>query len=134
MVIPVQFNLIYNSNNIVDVYVKEVANAKNSLLAECIISILNYLKNIGININEVIFYNINDIKTNSDNVYLWSEDTTQLLSFIKNNYKIKLVDLPNEENNVKISNIKIEARSIEDFDLVKNNIININKDTICYLI
>ena len=131
---PCTINLIYNSNNIVDVYVKEVANAKNSLLAECIISILNYLKSICININEVIFYNINDIKTNSDNIYLWSEDTTQLLSFIKNNYKIKLVDLPNEENNVKISNIKIEARSIEDFDLVKNNIININKDTICYLI
>ena len=128
--------LIYNSNNsIFDIQLIGFGHAYDSLLSECTRQILNYLKRKGINISSIIQY---DTIYNSENnsFYLINDDANQVLAAIKNNYKIKLVDIGYSENlgeiNDKINELIIEipqSEKDEKIELFKNNITNIEETT-----
>ena len=116
-------------NNIVYTYISYF-NKGVDVLSECVIQILNYLRNIGININDVIKFGT----ISSDNkFYLEPNGCRNILTFIENNYKIKLVDNRYEENDDNIGSLIIEIFS-DDYDkvdepLLYNNFINVNKNT-----
>jgi hypothetical protein len=96
---------------------------------------LNYLKRKGINISSIIQY---DTIYNSENkgFYLINDDANQVLAVIKNNYKIKLVDINYSETlgeiNDKINELIIEIPRREkggNIEIFKNNITNIDETT-----
>lgn len=127
--------LIYNSNSIFDIQLKGFGHAYDSLLSECTKQILNYLKRKGINISSIIQY---DTIYNSENkwFYLINDDANQVLAAIKNNYKIKLVDINYSETlgeiNDKINELIIEIPRREkggNIEIFKNNITNIDETT-----
>ena len=127
--------LIYNSNSIFDIQLIGFGHAYDSLLSECTKQILNYLKCKGINISNIIQY---DTIYNSENkrFYLINDDANQVLAAIKNNYKIKLVDIGYSENlgeiNDKINELIIEIPRREkdgNIGIFKNNITNIDETT-----
>ena len=127
--------LIYNSNSIFDIQLKGFGYAYDSLLSKCTKQILNYLKCKGINISNIIQY---DTIYNSENkkFYLINDDANQVLAAIKNNYKIKLVDVGyseiNGEINDKINELIIEIPRREkdgNIEIFKNNITNIDETT-----
>ena len=121
------------SNNIVDVYLKDFSGSDNPLLVECTIQILNYLKEVGLNISDIINYDTWYVDTlyGDKCFYLSPNNVRQLLIFIKNNYKIKIVCLKLGLNVDNIEKIELcineEQREIED--ILKDNIINIKKNT-----
>ena len=123
--------LIYNSNSIFDIQLKGFGHAYDSLLSECTKQILNYLKRKGINISSIIQY---DTIYNSENkgFYLINDDANQVLAAIKNNYKIKLVDINYGEINDEINELIIEIPRREkdgNIEIFKNNITNIDETT-----
>ena len=124
--------LIYNSSNsISDIQLIGFGHAYDSLLSKCTRQILNYLKCKGINISNIIQY---DTIYNSENkkFYLINDDANQVLAAIKNNYKIKLVDIGYGEINDKINELIIEiprSETDEKIELFKNNITNIEDTT-----
>ena len=127
--------LIYNSNSMFDVQLICFGHAYDLLLSECTRQILNYLKCKGINISSIIQY---DTTYNSENkrFYLINNDANQVLAAIKNNYKIKLIDLCYSENigkfNDKINELIIEMPCGEKdvkLQIFKNNITNIDETT-----
>lgn len=127
--------LIYNSNSIFDIQLIGFGHAYDSLLSECTRQILNYLKCKGINISNIIQY---DTIYNSENkrFYLINDDANQVLAAIKNNYKIKLVDINYSENlgeiKDKVNELIIEipmSEKDEKIELFKNNITNIEETT-----
>ena len=126
--------LIYN-NSIFDIQLIGFGHAYDSLLSECTRQILNYLKRKGINISNIIQY---DTIYNSENkrFYLINDDANQVLAIIKNNYKIKLVDIGYSETlgeiNDKINELIIEIPRREKdgkIEIFKNNITNIDETT-----
>ena len=127
--------LICNSGSMFDVQLIGFGHAYDSLLSECTRQILNYLKCKGINISSIIQY---DTIYNSENkrFYLINDDANQVLAVIKNNYKIKLVDINYSENlgeiKDKVNELIIEMPCGEKdvkLDIFKNNITNIDETT-----
>ena len=127
--------LICNSGSMFDVQLIGFGHAYDSLLSECTRQILNYLKYKGINISSIIQY---DTIYNSENkrFYLINDDANQVLAVIKNNYKIKLVDINYSENlgeiKDKVNELIIEMPCGEKdvkLDIFKNNITNIDETT-----
>ena len=127
--------LICNSGSMFDVQLIGFGHAYDSLLSECTRQILNYLKRKGINISSIIQY---DTIYNSENkgFYLINDDANQVLAVIKNNYKIKLVDINYSENlgeiKDKVNELIIEMPCGEKdvkLDIFKNNITNIDETT-----
>ena len=125
--------LICNSGSMFDVQLIGFGHAYDSLLSECTRQILNYLKCKGINISSIIQY---DTIYNSENkrFYLINDDANQVLAVIKNNYKIKLVDINYSENlgeiKDKVNELIIEMPCGEKdvkLDIFKNNITNIDE-------
>ena len=133
--------LIYNSNSsIFDIQLIGFGHAYDSLLSECTRQILNYLKRKGINISSIIQY---DTIYNSENkrFYLINDDANQVLAAIKNNYKIKLVDIGYSETHGEINDkineliIEIPRREKEgNIEIFKNNITNIDEATNLFLL
>ena len=126
----VVIKLIY-SNNIVNVYLQFYGDTYVGEISKCIIQILKYLKKVGVNISEVINFDNISCNKSTNSFYLYEEETSQVLIFIENNYKIKLVNLTNGLNIDKIDKltIMIYPSEIEKEDMLKDNIINIDKNT-----
>ena len=130
-----KIKLIYNSNSIFDIQLIGFDHAYDSVLSECTRQILNYLKRKGINISSIIQYNT-IYNCENKGFYLINDDANQVLAAIKNNYKIKLVDINYSEItgeiNDKINELIIEIPRREkdvNIEIFKNNITNIDETT-----
>ena len=116
-------------NNIVYTYINQFGDTWMAV-SKCTIQILNYLKSMHFNINDVIRYGT---RFSYNKFFLKPNGIRHILVFIENNYKIKLVDYRYGETDDNIGSLSIDIFSNDkdkvDTTLLNNNIININKNT-----
>ena len=113
--------------NKVNVYLKHFYGTCYPLIGDSVIQILNYLKDMGIYISDIISFEQQYI---SNMFALGVTEVSQILTFIKNNYKIKLVNLVKTETHSIIDKLKIKILKSDrkKINMLKSNIINIDKD------
>ena len=124
MYVIIELICVYNK---VNVYLKHFYGTCYPLIGNSVIQILNYLKDMGIYISNIISFEQQYI---SNMLALGVTEVSQILVFIENNYKIKLVNLVKTETHsisdkLKIKILKSDRKKI---DMLKANIINIDKD------
>ena len=116
-------------NNIVYTYINQFGDTWMAV-SKCTIQILNYLKSMHFNINDVIRFGTN---SSGNQFFLKPNGIRHILVFIENNYKIKLVDYRYNETDDNIGTLTIDIFSNDkdkvDTKLLNNNLININKNT-----
>ena len=127
MYVIIELICVYNN---VNVYLKHFYGTCYPLIGNSVIQILNYLKDMGIYISNIISFEQQYI---SNMLALGVTEVSQILVFIENNYKIKLVDDNYEETDDKIDILVINIFSKDsdkvDTMLLDNNIINIDNNT-----
>ena len=124
MYVIIELICVYNK---VNVYLKHFYGTCYPLIGDSVIQILNYLKDMGIYISDIISFEQQYI---SNMFALGVTEVSQILVFIKNNYKIKLVNLVKTETHSIIDKLKIKILKSDrkKINMLKANIINIDKD------
>ena len=124
MYVIIELICVYNK---VNVYLKHFYGTCYPLIGDSVIQILNYLKDMGIYISDIISF----VQQYISNMFaLGVTEVSQILVFIKNNYKIKLVNLVKTETHSIIDKLKIKILKSDrkKINMLKANIINIDKD------